>query len=129
MATGITDTQAESFTACTFAKANVPTLKTRTQMYQRPGFDGYGGHVLGDGHASFIVVAVKLDTKENIATWRGKIDALQSRFISVEDDRGEMHEGILVFETGVPRVTRSDTTPGTVGYRAEYRLRCVVAIG
>ena len=94
-------------------------------IWQRQGYSGYGAQLLGDGRAELIVAAVEFGTLTEINTWKTAIEALQSRVISLVNDRDETHSNLFCFQIDNPRQTRADTTPGTVGYRCEYRLRCV----
>ncbi len=110
---------------CDMVRATAPDLKERSSIWQRQGFSGYGAQKLGDGRAELVIIAVEFDTLENITTWRGKIEALQSKMLQVVNDRAETHNNIFCFQIDNPRVTRADVTPGTVGYRAKYEMLCI----
>lgn len=126
----VNDTVAGISTTCSRVSTSPPTLKSRSQMWQRQGFSGYGAQLLGDGRAEMVITVVQFDVltgadPAGIDSWRARIEALQSKVINLENDRGETHNNLFCFQIDNPVITRADVTPGTEAYRAQYRMRCV----
>lgn len=121
----VRDTVAGISTTCSRVSTSPPTLKSRSQIWQRQGFSGYGAQLLGDGRAELVITVVQFDTLANVNTWQAAIEALQSKVINLENDRGEAHSNLFCFLIDNPVITRADVTPGTEAYRAQYRMRCV----
>lgn len=126
----VRDTVAAITTTCSRVSTSPPTLKRRTQVFQRQGFSGYGALLLGDGRAEMTITVVQYDVltgadPAGIDSWRARIEALQGKLINLENDRGEAHSNIFCELIDNPVIRRADVTPGTEAYRAQYRMRCV----
>lgn len=116
---------------CTFIRGEVAELQTRVTIWQRQAYSGYGAQRLGTegARAEFNLVVIHYGTPEEIATWRAAIELLSGAQVKLSKTRDppghEVIERILVQHVSNPRTTRADTSPGTVGYRCQYELRCL----
>jgi len=72
--------------SCDLVTGGVGDLKTKLDTWDVPGHDNIGLQSLGSSDSAFRFRLVQYDTKANIETWIGNIEALQGTIVSAEDD-------------------------------------------
>ena len=81
---------------CNFVRGTFRALKARGEVWQTPGVNGYGAHVLGTGDADWVCTAVRYETAANVETWLRTIEALQYSTITIVDDYGVTYTNLMV---------------------------------
>ncbi len=86
--------------SCDFVKGQHAEPKERTEVYQMPGADGYGAHLLGLGDSPFSFDAVKFGTNAAVNSWITSIAALQGTIVTIVDDFGDPLTNMLIQRIG-----------------------------
>lgn len=100
--------------SCDFVRGSSTTLKERLDVYPVPGVDGLGAQKLGRSDSSFRFEAMRLSTHGTVAAWFASIEALQGTVVSVTDDWGKTHTGLLIVEVS-EGVRTPNQAPGALG--------------
>jgi hypothetical protein len=111
--------------SCRFLSGDVGDLKERIEVWQLPGIDGYGAHLIGKGNSPFVFVATLIDSYANCLTWRDNIEALQGTIVEAEDDFVTTYTDLLVLSVNGWNVTPALTPPSTLNYLVRLVLRGV----
>jgi hypothetical protein len=111
---GITPSGGSAIT-CTFVKGEVGALKERTEVWQRPGIDGYGAMTLGLGDSGFEFECVLYDTFANIGSWIDDINACQGQVCGVTNDWNVTWSSLLVQRVSVPKIQPTTDTSAQIG--------------
>jgi hypothetical protein len=105
----------------------IPQLqKSRVELWQVAGLDGYGAQVLGLGDAEFLATGILYVADQPSAdVFFDAINALQGTVVSLTDDFAVSYSGILVVHVQVaPRQpVIKNGNPNAV--RCQVDLRCV----
>lgn len=87
---------------------------TRVQVWQVPGLDGYGAHLLGDGNSesSFIAVAFGRDTVVSgvihLPTWYTALRETQGTIVTIVNEQNLSFANQLIVEVGEPQRRTAD---------------------
>ena len=108
---------------CDMLKGDLPALKTRLEVWQVPGLDGYGAIDLGLGDARGEVRAIKHDTPAAVYAWVAAIEALQGTVVNMIMDWGITYTQVLIERVSAPQVTAAI---GYGGARGEIAIQGVI---
>ena len=100
---------------CTFVRGGANQPKTRLELWQVPGIDGYGAMDVGRGDASFQFLLVKYGSTGTVESWILSIEALQGEVVSITDDHDTVHANCLVVRVGLPVRTAEQGYGGVRG--------------
>lgn len=81
---------------CDIVDALVETLRPRTELWDLPGFDGFGAQLLGRGGAAVRIRAVEYDSANNVEGWLNNVEQLQGTIVSITDGFGVTYTDCLL---------------------------------
>lgn len=87
--------------SCFSVHGPIGDLKERSEVFQHPGFDGFGIQLLGQGDSSFSLIAKQIANIATLTAWKLAIEALQGTVVSVTDDTGESYSSLFVEDAKV----------------------------
>lgn len=99
---------------CDYVSGGRGGLKTRGEVWDVPGVDGFGARTLGQGKSSFRYTLKRIAAEASVLTWGASIEALQMTVVSITDDWGDAVSNCLI--TAVSPLVKSAEIPnGCIG--------------
>lgn len=87
-------------TSCDILRGTAPVQRERVDIWESPGFDGYGAQVTGAGDAQCRFTAIKFGSAAAVNTWVATLQAMQGALVTVINDRGDSYSTILLVKVG-----------------------------
>ncbi len=106
--------------ACNFLRGTQASPKTRLDVWQRPGIDGYGAIDLGKGDSKTEFILVAFGLYAATIGWGISIEDKQGAVVTVVNDWAESMANFLVEKVGLPQVQYFKSSLGDA--RAEIRV-------
>ena len=90
--------------SCDFVRhrPGVRGQQKRVQIWEVPGYDGFGALIMGKSGALFAFTVIKFGTGAQVQTWIDAVEAKKGSLVTIEDDWGTEHTGCLIRRMGTP---------------------------
>lgn len=106
----------------------VPDLKSRLDIWEVAGQDGYGVEVMGEGDADFMVKGAKYiaggSYLDDTQTFISACQALQGEIVTIVDADGISSDGCLIEHVDTDNCKQPCILNGSAARRVEIQFKC-----